>query len=89
MENIKSLDPKIIQQFQSPGTSLSDIINAGEKIFLLMYDIRNSYENLMNLRYKIYSKAVATTNLVTERRLSPTSKVDVQHSSRVYLHIMK
>ena len=88
METIKSLDPKIIQQFQSPGTSLSDITNAGEKIFLLMYDTRNSYENLMNLRYTKYSKAVATTNLVPER-LPPTSKAAVHHSSRVYLQIMQ
>ena len=45
-----------------------------------MYGTRNSYENLKNLPYTKYSKAVATTNLLPER-LPPTSKAAVHHSS--------
>ena len=88
MERLPSIDSKLISLFNSFGTTFSDIPYAGEKIFISMYDLINSCNNLTDLRYTKFSKAIAKTNLVPER-LPPTYKAAVHHSPCVYLQIMQ
>ena len=62
MVRLPSIDSKLISLFNSFGTTFSDISYAGEKIFLSMYDLINSCNNLTYLRYTKFPKAIAKTN---------------------------
>jgi len=75
--------------FNHPGASKDEVIMAGEKALLCLYNCRPD-ESLDSLRYTKFCENVATgTTLVQAESLPPTSAATEYHSLRVYLQIQQ
>ena len=75
--------------FNHPGASKDEVIMAGEKALLCLYNCRSD-ESLDSLRYTKFCQKVATgTTLVQPESLPPTSAATGYHSLRVYFQIQQ
>ena len=75
--------------FNHPGASKVEVIMAGEKALLCLYNCKSD-ESLNSLRYTNFCQKVATgTTLVQPESLPPTSAATGYHSLRVYFQIQQ
>ena len=78
-----------LEVFNDDKASISDIIKAGEKLFLHLYDL-TSFKTLDMGRYYRLKQSLARQNLKTPSNLAlipPTSGTAKEHSLRVYLQV--
>ena len=63
---------------------MSDITNTGERIFLLIYDTRNSYENLKSLHYTNISKPLQLLTLYQKDYYQLPKQLYTVHHAYIY-----
>ena len=78
------------EAFNRPAATKEEIVLAGEKALLCLYNSKSPDENLDSLRYSRFCQNVATgTTFVQPESLPPTSAAAAYHSQRVYFQIQQ
>ncbi|KAK7088764.1 hypothetical protein V1264_022644 [Littorina saxatilis] len=79
----------LAEVFLQDNATLEDILSAGEKALVLLYN-GSSREGLDELRYRLFcSKVAVGTTFVQVHTLPPTSAAARFHSMRVYLQVQE
>ncbi|KAK7088302.1 hypothetical protein V1264_022235 [Littorina saxatilis] len=79
----------LAEVFLQDNATLQDILSAGEKALVLLYN-GSSREGLDELRYRLFcSKVAVGTTFVQIHTLPPTSAAARFHSMRVYLQVQE
>lgn len=79
----------LAEVFLQDNATLEDILSAGEKALVLLYN-GSSREGLDELRYRLFcSKVAVGTTFVQIHTLPPTSAAARFHSMRVYLQVQE
>ena len=80
---------KLAEKFSKPDMTPDDIVCAGEKALILLYNAKDS-ESLNSLRYrKFIDKTSVKLSQVDPSALPPTSSAFKYHSLRVYLQVQQ
>lgn len=92
IEKFTTSDPfcKQAAVFDAQSPSRKDVVSAGEKALLCLYNGNPEKEGLDSLRHKRFCKKVATSMSFEElKTLPPTSAAAKYHSLRVYYQVRK